>query len=65
MLDGGQFQFGFDTAIGGNYEVEYSTNLTDWSPLLTVSGNGVPLILIDPNTAGSPQRFYRIIQSSP
>lgn len=65
LLASGKFQFSFDTAAGVNYMVEYSTNLVDWYPLLTVGGNGTPSTLIDPNTAGSPQRFYRIIQSSP
>ena len=62
-LPNGQFQFSFDTAMGVSYEVDYSTNLTDCYPLMTVGGNGAPLTLIDPNTAGSQQRYYRIIQS--
>ena len=65
MLAHGQFQLSFDTATGVDYEVDYSTNLADWYPLTTVGGNGAPLTVIDPNTAGSPQRFYRIIQSPP
>jgi hypothetical protein len=43
--------------------VQYSTNLTQWFPFVTMSGSGVPLTLIDPDTASSGQRFYRIIQS--
>jgi hypothetical protein len=65
ILASGQFQFSFNTATGVDYEVEYSTDLVNWYPLLTVSGNGVPSTFIDPNTAGSPQRFYRIILSPP
>jgi len=61
---GGQFQFSFDTATGVNYVVQYSTNLTQWLPFLTVGGVGAPLTLTDPNAAGSPQRFYRILMSS-
>ena len=64
-LADGQFQFTFDTASGVQYEVEYSTNLTDWQPLMTVGGNDAPLTLTDPNTAGSRQRYYRLVQSSP
>ena len=56
----GQFQFSFDTATGVNYAVEYSTNLTQWFPLVTLGGIGVPFTLIDPNTLGNQQRFYRI-----
>jgi hypothetical protein len=59
-LASGQFQFSFDTANGVSYAVQYSTNLTDWYLLMTVGGNGSPLTLIDPNTAGSQQRYYRI-----
>ena len=61
MLTSGQFQFSFDTATGVNYAVEYSTNLTQWFPFVTLGGIGVPLTLIDPNAAGSQQRFYRIV----
>jgi sugar lactone lactonase YvrE len=60
MLASGQFQFSFDTATGVNYAVQYSTNLTQWFPFVTLGGVDVPLTLTDPNTAGSQQRFYRI-----
>jgi N-acetylneuraminic acid mutarotase len=63
MLPSGQFQFSFDTVTGANYAVECSTNLTQWFPLVTLGGIGVPLTLIDPSAAGSQQRFYRIIVS--
>jgi len=60
MLASGQFQFSFDTVSGVNYAIQYSTNLAQWLPLVTLSGIGVPLTLIDPNAAGSEQRFYRV-----
>jgi hypothetical protein len=63
ILANGQFQFSFDTATGVNYAVQYSTDLTQWFPFVTLGGIGVPLTLIDPNTAGSQQRFYRFILS--
>jgi hypothetical protein len=63
MLANGQFQFNFNTATGVDYAVEYSTNLTQWLPLVTLGGIGVPLTVIDPNTASSQQRYYRIILS--
>jgi uncharacterized repeat protein (TIGR03803 family) len=63
LLANGQFQFSFNTATGVNYAVQYSTNLTQWFPFVTVGGIGLPLTLIDPNTASSQQRFYRIILS--
>jgi hypothetical protein len=61
----GQLQFSFDTAAGVNYEVQYSTNLTDWYPWLNASGNGQSFKLSDPNTDGSPQRFYRVLLTPP
>ena len=60
ILVSGQFQFSFDTATGVFYTVQYSTNLMQWFPFVTLGGIGVPLTLIDPNAASSPQRFYRI-----
>jgi len=63
LLASGQFQFSFDTATGVNYAVQYSTNLTQWFPFVTLGGIGVPLTLIDPNSASSQQRFYRIVLS--
>jgi len=64
-LSNGEFQFSFDTAIGVDYEVDYSFNLMTWYPALTVGGNGVPLIVIDPNASGNQHRFYRIVQLLP
>jgi hypothetical protein len=62
-LPNGQFQFTFDTATGLHYAVQYSTNLTDWYPLFTVGGIGLPLTISDPNMAGNQQRYYRIFLS--
>jgi sugar lactone lactonase YvrE len=63
LLTSGQFEFRFDTATGVNYMVEYSTNLAQWFPLVTVGGVGLPLTVIDPNMMGIQQCFYRIILS--
>ena len=57
----GQFQITFDTASGINYEVEYSTDLLNWSPWLYVGGNGQPVTLTDPAASGNTPRFYRIV----
>lgn len=61
----GEFQFGFDTANGVNHEVEYSTDLINWYPALSIGGNGMLISVIDPNAASSPHRYYRIIQTLP
>ncbi len=63
ILANGQFQFSFDTATGVNYAIQYSTNLTQWFPFVTLGGIGAPLTLTDPNAAGNQQSFYRIILS--
>jgi len=63
VLANRQFQFSFDTATDVNYAVQYSTNLTQWFPFVTLGGIGVPLTLIDPDTAASQQRFYRFVLS--
>ena len=64
MLTSGQFQFSFDTATGVNYAVQFSTNLMQWFPFVTLGGIGMPLTLTDPNAPSSPQRFYRISLSA-
>jgi uncharacterized repeat protein (TIGR03803 family) len=64
LLASGQFQFTFDTATGVNYAVQYSTNLTQWFPLVILGGTGVPMTAIDSNAASSQQCFYRIVLSS-
>ena len=63
MIASGQFQFSFNTVTGVNYAVQYSTNLIQWFPFVTLGGVGSPLTVIDPNAAGSQQSFYRIILS--
>jgi hypothetical protein len=62
-LSNGHFQFSFNTANGGDYEVQYATNLTQWFPLANLAGTGVPITEVDTNATGSKQRFYRIILS--
>ncbi len=61
LLVGGEFQCSFNTVIGVNYAVHYSTTLTNWFPLVTFEGNGGPMTMIDPNAAGSGHRFYRVV----
>lgn len=65
LLSNGQFQFSFDSATNVDYEVQYSTNLTQWLPLTTLIGNGVPLTFIDTNSPTMQQSFYRIALSPP
>ncbi len=55
----GQFQFTFNTSVGANYTIQSSSDLKTWSSVLTFSGPGVPMTIIDPNATAS-QRFYRV-----
>jgi len=64
-LPDGQFQFGFDTATGVNYSVQWSTNLQDWEPFVEIGGVGIPILLTDPNAINSQNKFYRVQLSSP
>jgi len=59
-LANGQFQFTFNAAAGVNYTIQYSTTLTNWISLLTFGGSDEPVTIVDPNAAGSGQRFYRV-----
>ncbi len=58
-LPTGEFQFQFNTLSGAMYTLLYSTNLVHWTPIITFSGLGSPITIIDPNT-GAPVRFYRV-----
>ena len=60
ILEDGQFQFAFIMTNNVNYTVQYSTTLTNWTSLLTISGYGGPLTITDPSTT-APQRFYRVM----
>jgi len=48
----------------GAYDIEWSSNLTGnfWNTLVVtnVTGSGGVLQIVDPNTGGQPQRFYRV-----
>lgn len=52
---GGQFSCMVNGATNVNYIVQYSTNLTTWTPIRT---NTAPFVFTDA-AANSPRRFYR------
>ena len=54
----GLFQFQVTGAAGSRYVVEASTNLTDWTALLT---NISPFVFQDTNTPAPRQSFYRAV----
>ncbi len=45
---------------GPDYGIETSTNLVDWSTLLTTNSPAMPFLWTDTNTAILPAEFYRI-----
>jgi hypothetical protein len=49
---------------GPDYEVETSTNLTQWSSAFDTNSPTLPFVWTDTNYA-APQRFYRIILGPP
>ncbi|HWX21578.1 MAG TPA: hypothetical protein VN578_16875, partial [Candidatus Binatia bacterium] len=61
-LQAGTFKLTVPSRIGLRYILEFKTNLTDpaWMPLSTTPGNGQPLTITDPATAGAPHRFYHL-----
>jgi fibronectin type 3 domain-containing protein len=57
----GQFNFSFQGQSNQNYVVETSTNLTDWSAVLTNATPDGQFLFTDTN-ATAPARFYRVSQ---
>jgi hypothetical protein len=53
-----QFQFTVSGVPGFNYTIQASTNLLDWTPLLT---NQSPFIFTETSVEDFPQRFYRSV----
>jgi len=56
----GSFQFGFMSAPGTHYTIQYSSNLYTWTSVLTFQSPGGSLLVVDPNAVGNSQRFYRV-----
>ncbi len=60
-LVGGDFRLSFETALGYRYEVQASTNLVDWTTLLSSVGTGGAIEFSDPEALSFGHRFYRVI----
>jgi uncharacterized repeat protein (TIGR03806 family) len=58
----GVFQMKFAGPTGSNYVLQFSTNLTQWTPIVTNTPGTSPFIFTDPGASNSPYRFYRAIQ---
>jgi autotransporter-associated beta strand protein len=46
---------------GPDYIVSVSTNLVDWTPILTNTPSAMPFQWTDPDAAAFPVRFYRVL----
>jgi uncharacterized repeat protein (TIGR03803 family) len=58
-LDGGTFQFQLVGVAGSNYVLQASSNLVNWTPLLTNNATNGLLNLTDTNAGSFGRRFYR------
>lgn len=59
-LPDGSVQFTVTSPRARIVVIEVSANLTQWSPLLTVTSGPEGYLFTDDQAAGSPQRFYRV-----
>jgi lysophospholipase L1-like esterase len=57
---GKQLSFQISGQSGPDYTVETSTNLSQWSTILTTNSPQLPFTWIDTNSAAASQRFYRV-----
>ena len=56
------FQMQFLGSAGSNYVLQASTNLYNWTPLVTNAAATNLLYFIDPHSSNYPSRFYRVLQ---
>ena len=61
----GQFSLQANGQTGPDYEVQTSTNLTQWSMAFITNSPTLPFIWIDTNIANMPTRFYRVVVGPP
>jgi hypothetical protein len=64
VLAGGQFGFTVAGESGPDYEVQVSTNLTQWSAAFITNSPAMPFTWTDPN-ANMPVLFYRVVTGPP
>jgi len=48
-------------SVGNNYDLQASTNLSDWSILAAFYCNGTNTICFDPLATNFSKRFYRLV----
>jgi hypothetical protein len=62
-LASGQFRFTVNGMAGQNYTLQVSSNLVNWSSLVTITSPGSSFNITDPNAVNANSRFYRIMVS--
>jgi hypothetical protein len=63
-LDGGQLVLQVSGDSGPDYQIQTSTNLVNWSALLTTNSPAMPFIWTN-NPADLPKNFFRILAGPP
>ena len=61
IVPGNLFQFSSSGPNGAWFHVDYSTDMIDWTPLCTNQVINGQVDFVDPDPAGQPQRFYRLV----
>jgi len=62
FLTNGVFQLGYSGMPGGNYVLQATTNLVNWTSLVTNPASTNLFMFSDPGATNFPHRFYRILQ---
>jgi hypothetical protein len=60
-LANGKFGITISGDAGPDYTIQASSNLLNWSPILTTNPQVTPFLFLDPNATNYTQRFYRVI----
>jgi len=58
---GGVFGLSLSAPLGGQWEVQASTDLLKWNPLGTVTVTNAVMPFVDTGATNFPQRFYRVV----
>jgi hypothetical protein len=64
LLNGGQLVLQVNGANGPDYQIQASTNLTDWSSVFTTNSPTMPFTWTN-DTTGSPMNFFRVLAGPP
>ncbi len=63
QMSGGQMQLTLQTQSGKTYAIQRSTNLTDWTTLQTMSGDGtVHTLSASPDLVVTDRSFFRVVE---